>query len=147
MQLEHEWKTMIESSDSGCIQVRGQWLVPEFQGVQLIKGKSTQQISDISRRAEVTDQDQLKSLVEAGAAQRQAFSQNLSGAIVPTPTQVPVVDSSTADQPQRPEPSDVLAKSISREVSFIIGYGSLSMDQVRTQPFVNFNYESEITHG
>ena len=72
--------------------------------------------------AEVTSPEQLKQLVEAGNAQRETFSAQECGAVVAAPTQVPVVDATSADQPQRQLPIDTINKSIQREVTAIKRY-------------------------
>ena len=116
-ELELEWKALVEDPLVGAIWERGQWLVPEFQGVQLMSGTRESQSSTLSRGSQITSQEQLQGMIEAGDLQRNAFNAQCTGAIVPPPTNTPVVDATSADQPQVRPPADILGKVIMKEVT------------------------------
>ena len=116
IELEKEWAEAIDSPTVGAIYERDQWLIPQFQGIQLIKATVTRQIGEVVREATVRDKEQLTGLMDAGAAQRNQFLSHCHGAIIAAPTNVPQVEGSPADQPQLQAPQDVLAKCIMKEV-------------------------------
>ena len=114
-QLEQEWKELIESPHTECIFRRGQWLVPEFVGVQRAAVNEHGHRFVSAQGANITTAEQLEQLQRSGQMLQEQFLNSIQPAVMQTPLQ-PVVHSTPAEQPFCTGPQDILSQQIAREV-------------------------------
>ena len=116
--LELEWADLVSDPSVEAIMRRGQWLVPEFQGVERRKRKATTQEHSASRGREVDDENQLAILRQSGEDLLNKFSASVAAPLRPLPADVPSVpDVTPADQPMSSAPTDFILHTINREVT------------------------------
>ena len=97
---------------------RGQWLVPEFQGVERRKKKATTQEHTSSRCKVVEDEYNLAILRQSGEELINKFSNSIAPPLRPLPADMPsVADVTPADQPMSTAPQDFVLHTINREVT------------------------------
>ena len=115
--LEDQWKQLVDDPNVETIKRRGQWLVPEFVGVQRRKRHGLLQSSASTRAASVSDPEHLQRLRQTGRENIKAFLE-----AVPDTRSIPVLDcpfveTTEAEQPVRQPPVDVVAAAINRDVT------------------------------
>lgn len=114
--LEKDWQDVIDTNRDECMYRRGQWLIPEFVGVERRgRKRRTEEIAS-QRQSHVGDQRALDSMWAAGKTRVDRYQDSLPQSVMSLPEQAPVVHSSAVDMPKRPDAQSVLYDNISREV-------------------------------
>ena len=115
-QAESLWTSMIDDPRVECIHRRGQWLVPEWQGVKRAKLSQNLNRSSSSRNATAATPEQLHSLQANGRMLLDQFKEG----VLPAPNIVPTQPMTTAQQSDQPvcrAPANVIGAQITREAS------------------------------
>ena len=115
--IVREFTDLVLSPNSHAIWENNEWCVPQFMGVESQIGRNTIQEQVSSRRARVTDEDQLRRLQAGGQQTLKTFHSQLefAGVLAHRPD-MPQIDATAADQAQRREVQDAIGQSIIREV-------------------------------
>ena len=128
--VETAWKEAVESCRAECKFVRGQWLLPRFEGVESRKRKRVTQEIELMRSANITDSAQMLQLWTSGQQLLDRFSSLTPVIATHTGISSPHVNASISDMPTSAIVQDVLHSAISREVIqgfFQIDQNSLSL--------------------
>jgi hypothetical protein len=114
------WLDIIEENQSECKYRRGQWLIPEYKGIERrVRSRRTEQIST-TRTADIEDDNQLLSHLAAGRSRLARLREQAPQSVIPARNTGPIATSRPTDQPQRPEPQGLLVDTIHREVLSIV---------------------------
>ena len=107
---------MVNNPKIPCLFSRGQWHVPDYQGIQIRSGSVSENYQTLARSAKVTSQAQLSLLQASGAAQMQQIQSHMDhmGELfhTPVPESLPRPTASIADQPALLAPSTALQNQI-----------------------------------
>ena len=118
--IQAEFKRMVEDPSFEAVQVRGEWCVPRFVGLERLRGTRREQRSETSRVARVSGAEDLRQLQDSGSTLREQFRKS----VVPTAgassggRDAPMIDADVADQPTRQRPVNAIGSAIQREVAF-----------------------------
>jgi hypothetical protein len=113
--LADKWKGIIESMRFECIYRRGQWLIPQFAGVERRNRKRLTLAQTAARTANVSDPEQMLSLWQGGQAALNSFAQSQQAAKCAPMLVGPTVDARPEDMPQPAQPQNVVLDAIVRE--------------------------------
>jgi hypothetical protein len=113
--IELEWTRLTTSPDTEAVFRRGQWLVPEWQGLLRENETRHTQRTNAIRRAHVSTSEQLASLQTGGSSLLQQYKDSYSPPQQQY-AQAPVSDASVSDQPVSASPNDIMMQQIHREV-------------------------------
>lgn len=113
-QIEKMWKDLVEDPATEAMEVRGQWLVPHFKGLQKVKRNATSQVQETARSANIASPAQLAQLQNGGKVLLEQFARTIQA-----PSQqysiAPATSASAAEQPVRQAPTDVVGQQVVRE--------------------------------
>ena len=115
--LEQEFKDIVDQNRSECQYKNGQWLIPEFEGIERRKRHRTGQEVRTRRVASISEQSQLVGLVASGSQSLQRFRENMSTTLTIPALPSPPVESRPQDQPQYAKPPDIILDMVTREVT------------------------------
>ena len=119
--IRREFARIVETMESDCRKVNGEWLVPRWMGLQVRSGFGTSQAAETSRTCnDVGSSEELRTMQASGS---QLVSQ-FQAAVVPVRGSNPyagdapaVQDVAQSDQPRAALAADVMVGAINREVS------------------------------
>ena len=113
--LEASWTEHITNHKNECLFVRGQWLVPEFQGV--VREKSDMRLEEnmLARTAVIRDSTQLGELTATSEKLLTSFKDSVDAPKIEMPRQ-PYVDARVEEMPASSSACPVVGRSILREV-------------------------------
>ena len=114
--IDEEWKDFIDNHRDQCKKARGQWLVPQFEGIRAVRGKK--QLVEIRaiRQTAVTSKDQLVQLMNDGATLLSQFAEQIPVPQMPK-LEEPCVAAREEEMPLSMQAPDVIADEIAREVT------------------------------
>ena len=118
--LKAEWTKIIEENRSECLFRRGEWLVPEFQGIERRIRKRQAESQVVERVAHIKDQATLDSFLASGKQRLDMAKVEISPAVIDLTDYhvcAPVINSRPMDMPMRASSSGVFLESMGREVS------------------------------
>ena len=121
LQLEKEFQDMVDDPTVECIQRRGQWLVPFYEGVVRKTGRQHGTRSTAHRQVTVESGEHLHQLVATGITLHDQFQASFK----PTQTCKEYENSNwvqgqVSDQPVTTEASSVITKAIAREACLFV---------------------------
>ena len=114
--IEKEWKDFIETNRGDCRHIRGQWLMPQFEGLKVVRGKKSCQEMRAIGQAEVTSADQLARLRNDGATLLSEYAAHIPVPQMPT-LQDPIVTAHQGEMQRAMQAPDVIADAIALEVT------------------------------
>ena len=115
VQLEREFKALVERPDTEAVFARGQWHVPEYIGIRREHIESVAQNIEVERSALIHTPQQLELLQASGRQLLQQFGSTITPPLQVAPAGLPAVDAVPSDQPSRAQPVDVIAQFAQRE--------------------------------
>jgi len=117
-QLLERWVSEIESCKSECLFLRGQWLLPRFEGVERRNRTRHSQEISMYRQVNIHSAEQMTQLWQAGQQALERFKGSIRPPTSAAPLRVdPAVHARLEDMPTVTRPKDALFDSISREVT------------------------------
>ena len=118
--LRARFMEIVDQNRSECLYRRGQWLIPEYMGVQRRIRRRVAEESRVTRTADIDNANHLAELQASGRARLEQFRASISEAVTPglTPENTaPEITSRPSDQPTHGATTSVLGLAIGREVS------------------------------
>ena len=118
--LKAEWIKIIEDNRSECCVRRGEWLVPEFQGIERRIRKRQAESQVVERVAHIKDHATLDIFWASGKQRLDMAKAAISPAVIDLTdynVHAPGINSRAMDMPMRASSSGVLLEAMSREVS------------------------------
>jgi hypothetical protein len=116
MQLEKEFVDLTTNARAECRFVRGEWLVPEFQGMDVRKDKREIQAQVNMRSAVITSSEQLATLNRSGQILLENFATSCPQISMAPSTDGPKTDAGVQDQPVGALPINIILQQVHREV-------------------------------
>lgn len=116
-QLVDKWKGIVESMRYECIFRRGQWLIPQFEGIERRSRKRLTLAQTASRVANVSDPEQMMSLWQGGVKALQEFAHSAPVTATYQADAGPAIasDARPEDMPQSPAPQNMMLEAIARQ--------------------------------
>ena len=113
---------LVNNPQVHCEFHRGEWHVPDYQGVRVQRGMEERGGYSLDRTANISSQPQLMDLMSAGRQSIQGTLQNFHNAGNALPNihmgeAAPQISASTADQPPLPHGPDMGAQQFQAEVN------------------------------
>lgn len=116
-QLVDKWKGIVESMRYECIFRRGQWLIPQFEGIERRSRKRLTLAQTASRVANVSDPEQMMSLWQGGVKALEEFAHSAPVTATYQADAGPAIasDARPEDMPQSPAPQNMMLEAIARQ--------------------------------